>query len=486
MRRDFGAFVGDMLVPFTAEPGAEVQWFHQEMIDELQAWYDAEEPYPLILQCPPGHAKSTYAKMLCAWIHANDPDSKLGYFCYASELANTHAAEVQDMVFNRSYSAAFPWVRLNEKRTVTDKGRGAIRKADKHELVGRKGSFQAAGLNGSITGARLDVAIIDDPIKGPEEAQSDRVRDKIWNVFRRVIKTRRRPGRPLRILMILTRWHLDDPAGRLIKRDSNARVVNFEALRREEDHPNDPRAHNQALWPAVVDAPELLEVEREDPEGFSCLYQGNPAPPEGIELKAEWLNHRWYELSNRPRTYYWAMDPKGGSKDPRSSRVVIQLWCVYHDMPAKAYLVDQRRGLWSQPETIEMLRRLNKLPTWGSAAGKWIEAKADGKAIVDTLCNEIPGLEAVEPQGDKVVRLRGVAHYFKAGNVILPHDEVVGCEWMTDPEEGFIAEHLAFPNFPWDDQVDTTTLALKQIFGTVKPAAATHAERLRKRLGAFM
>ena len=438
------------------KPDFELQWFHEALCSEIQEWAETDDPYVLILQMPPGHAKSTYAKLFCTWFHGVDPDGNVVYTSYGQDLADEHCGDIQQTMFSDEYRECFPDTQLNTRRTVTDKeGRGARRTKDLHEIVGHEGKLSAVGTGGPITGGRYDIVVIDDPLKGPKAASSDMIRNDQWNWYTRVVLTRKRPNRKMRVLLLLTRWHMDDLAGRIQKyQPENCRVVSFEALREDMSDPRDPREEGEALWPAVETKEDLEKLRVLDASGFASLYQQKPVPPGGTIIRASWTEHRWDVLPAQKGRWVWACDPKAGSKDPKSSRAVIQLWFQPESEPGRIYLVDQRKGVWDQPETLAQFELLDKLPLWKKASAKLVEDKADGKAIIATLKKEIPGLIPVPAQGDKVVRAKATTPYWHAGNIWLPKDE--HAEWVPE----FVNELTLFPGAPHDDQVDAMSIAV--------------------------
>lgn len=441
------------------KPEFDIQWFHSRICEEITSWAEVITPYVLILEVPPGYGKSTYAKLACAWCAGRDPDSRVIYTSYTQDLADEHCGDVQSAMFQEEYKALFPETRLNERRSVTDtESRGARRTKDRHDIIGHDGGFRAVGVGGSITGFRADWIVIDDPLKGPKAASSPTVREDQWRFYNRTLKTRKRPGRPLRFLLLLTRWHLDDIAGRIQAREKDVKVVKFEALKDKYDDPADPRDKGEALWPAVDTKEELEQKKETDAAGFAALYQTEPVPEGGAIIKAKWLKNRWEALPAKKGTWIWTCDPKAGSKDPDSSRAVIQLWFQPQETPGRIYLVDQRKGVWDQPETLEQLRNLDDLPLWKRADAKIVENKADGKAIIATLEKEIPGLIPVEPQGDKQVRARATTPYWHAGNIWIPDEKIR--PWVPE----FVDELTMFPGASHDDQVDAMSLAVWWFF----------------------
>ena len=100
------------------------------------------------------------------------------------------------------------------------------------------GTVRAVGVGGGITGYGAGLIIIDDPVKSRAEAESRNIRDKVFDWFNDDLYTRLKPDAP--IILIQTRWHEDDLAGRLLAEaaeDANGEkweVVSFPAIAEEE------------------------------------------------------------------------------------------------------------------------------------------------------------------------------------------------------------------------------------------------------------
>src|SRR5205085_1394901 len=77
------------------------------------------------------------------------------------------------------------------------------------------GTVRAVGVGGGITGYGAGLVIIDDPVKSRSEAESITMRDRVFDWFNDDLYTRLEPDAP--IILIQTRWHEDDLAGRLLK-----------------------------------------------------------------------------------------------------------------------------------------------------------------------------------------------------------------------------------------------------------------------------
>jgi predicted phage terminase large subunit-like protein len=457
----------------TMMPDWELPWFHVLLCRELQAWWLSAETYHLILELPPGHAKSWYAKLFVCWAFARDPGLRAAYTGYGQDLAEEHSGDIQGVMMEEAYTRLFPATRLNTRRAVSDDTRGAKRTKDEFHVVGTTGRFKAVGIGGPLTGFRSDLGIIDDPLKNAKDAASATVREDQWRWYTRVLKTRKRPKRTLKFLMLLTRWHLDDLAGRVQEREGRRwRSLRFPALKEGPPTADDPREDGEALWPDVATVAELEEIRESDPEGFASLYQARPVAEGGALFKDAWYVQRWVTLPAGPGLWIQSWDLRNDGKGKNTSWAVGGLF-FRPQGSALTYLVDVVRGRWSPDESFMVIRRINCEPTaplttdleremearrglWSRASAKLIEKKADGVSALSLLYAEVPGLIPVKPTDDKVTRARGTTAIHQAGNLILPQSALWVVSW--------VGEHVTFPASAANDQVDMTSQALDYLY----------------------
>ena len=166
--------------------------------------------------------------------------------------------------------------------------------ADDSQSAGRwslksGGSVFAVGAGGAVVGQRADLIVIDDPLRGREEAHSESAREKLYEWYVSDLLTRLRPGG--KICLISTRWHEDDLFGRLAQ-SGRYGIINLPAVAEDGD---DPLGRNPGdyLWDSDPDYPygEFLRAQREAqlPSNWSALFQGRPAPEEGDFFRAEFF-----------------------------------------------------------------------------------------------------------------------------------------------------------------------------------------------------
>lgn len=458
-RRSFVFFVAQV------RPEYDLEWFHLRICHEVQAWAESEQAYHLVLSMPPGHGKSEYAKLALAWLITRDPSMQLAYACYAQSLADTHMGGIQGILESDTYMRLFGRI-LNPRRAVSDERRGAKRTKDHFEHLHGSGFVKSVGVGGGLSGFRLDVAVCDDLVKDAKVAYSQVNRDTVWDWLTKVVMTRKRPHRQLRMMLIGTRWHLDDATGRLIEAmPDDVKVITFEALRSDMSDQEDPRAAGEALWRAAADEAFLNRYRQVDPEGFEALFQQRPIAAGGNLYDLGWFAH-YDALPDVAGTWSTSWDPRGGGAKDAGSYCVAQLWFSPQGVQDQHYLVDQRRERWSPGEALAAFKALMSDDLWGRAKTWYVEGKADGKMLLDmgrsTAHEHKISLVEVRPDKDKVQRARDVQPVVRVGKVFIPRRAAWLGVWKS--------EVVHFPGAANDDQVDAMTQYLAKRSKTRRPA----------------
>jgi len=422
---------------------------HILLLGEYLAKVERGEILRLIVEMPPRHGKSeTTTIKFPAYYLGKHPDRRVIIASHTANLAarfsmrarndfDQYAPEVFGLRVNPEVAAMYRWDVLDPNAPPGQPPGGMV----------------AAGIGGPITGQGAHLAVIDDPVKDAEAANSKLQRDAIWDWYRFVLRTRLFPGAA--VILVLTRWHEDDLAGRLLKQAAEDpladqwTIVRLPAIAEEGDPLG--REIGKALWGEQYDVRALAAVKASvGSYVWAALYQQRPAPPEGNILKREW----WKFYRQAPEAFdeiiqSWDCAFKDHKDD---DYVVGQVW---GRKKADKYLLDQVRGRMSFTATLTAIRTLSA--KWPRARAKLVEDKANGTAVMDTLKHEIPGLIAVEPEGGKEVRAQAVSPDIEAGNVYLPDPSTA--PWIHD----FLEECTAFPKAPNDDQVDAMTQALLRL-----------------------
>jgi len=416
----------------------------------------------LMVFMPPRHGKSEVStKKFPAWFLGRNPDKEVIISSYAADLAYDFSRIARNTL--KEWGPVLWGVEIAKDNAGVERW----------GIEGTRGGLTAAGVGGPITGRGAHVAIIDDPFKNWEEAVSPTIRENVWNWYRSTLRTRLAPGGA--IILIMTRWHEDDLAGRLLEEMKRGTGEDWEVLSlpavAEDEKDALGREPGQVLWPERFSEKEYEDTKKAvGSKLWASMYQQRPAPDEGGIFKRRW----WKFYRQQPARFDEVIQSWDCTfKDAQSSDYVVgQVW---GRLGADKYLLDQVRDRMDFPTTLQAIRTMTA--KWPQARAKLVEDKANGPAVIATLKREISGLIAVEPEGGKVVRAQAVSPDVEAGNVYLPDPSVA--PWIHD----FIEETVAFPNGANDDQVDAMTQALNRFAkGDVKPKINTERRSVTERV----
>jgi predicted phage terminase large subunit-like protein len=424
----------------------------------------------LIISTPPQEGKtSAVTRAVPLWLLMGNPDLRIAVACYSKELAGEFGEWIRDQIshFDGTDGELDLGLRVDRSRKARTFWK----------IAGRMGLFIAAGMQaGTITGRAVDALIIDDPYGGMGDADSASFRANVWSFW--VSKALPRLPGAAPVILIQTRWHEDDLAGRLRAADDGHiwRVINIPA---QADHDpdrgeTDPLGRAPGQWlesargrtRAQWEARKLATSVRE----WTAMYQGRPSPVTGNV----WQRGAWVRYTERPWTsdgevrfaegfdeliQSWDM----AFKDTKGSDYVVgQVW---GRRGAQAWLLDQVRDRMTFTETLAAFKRLTA--RWPQASAKYVEDKANGTAVIDSLRSKIGGIIPISPHESKYARAVSVSPFVEAGNVLLPADELEVLDVAA-----FVDESAAFPNGAHDDQVDATSQALQQLLLDGAGAAA--------------
>lgn len=401
----------------------------------------------LMLLLPPGSAKSTYVDVVfIPWFMGKFPRRNVILGSYGTTIARKQGRRARQLVRSSSYSALMG-VGLSKATTAAE------------EWALTNGSeFMGGGLLSGITGNRAHLGIIDDPIAGREEAESATIRDKTWDAYIDDFCSRLVPGAPQ--VMVTTRWHQDDPAGRILPEKWNGesgmidgrdgrrwRVI---CLPAEAEHADDPlgRAYGEVLWPQWF-TPGHFEPFKRNRRTWTSLYQQRPSPDEGTFFQKTWF-HR-YKLADLPRrlrkygTSDYAVTEDGGDF------TVHRIWGI--DAAGDIWLLpggyrgQSNSATWIG-EKVSLIKA--HMPfAWfgeGGAIQKAIEPallRAMKEASVRCRLEWLPSIT------DKPTRARGFQSRAATGTVHIP----------DGPEgDAILDEYIRFPAGKHDDDVDNGSL----------------------------
>ena len=247
----------------------------------------------LMITMPPQHGKSEGAtRRLPAFVLGQDPDKRIAIVSYNAIKARKFNRELQRIMDDDRYYELFPQTLLAGQANYQEQGRRSrnyARNSDECEIVGYQGSFKTIGVGGSLTGEPVDMLIMDDLYKDASSAWSPVIRQNVADWYDTVASTRLHNDSQQ--LLVFTRWHMEDLAGRLLEQEGvydpieNPQgwlLVSFPAIQNRPPSEQDPRAEGEPLWPERHSLEKLLEIKGRSPTVFESLYQQNPQPSQGL------------------------------------------------------------------------------------------------------------------------------------------------------------------------------------------------------------
>lgn len=440
-------------------PTYSASWFTELVCDSIDTFLsevNQKKSPRLMLFAPPRSGKSEIvSRRFPAFALGKYPDISFIATSYASDLSSRNNRDVQKIIDDEPYKRIFPQTKLNGKNIKTTAQSKWLRNSDIFEIVNSRGVYRSAGVGGGITGMGGEVLIVDDPIKDAEQADSIVYRNKVWDWFNSTLYTRCASGGG--ILIILTRWHEDDLAGRLIEQNKKGegddwQIISFPAIAETNElH----RKEGEALQPDRFDLQSLNKIKMAvGSRVWNSLYQQRPSAIEGSLFKRE----HWQ--------YY---KPLSNNVDEIKSQLgikrIIQGWDTAFKKTDSAdfsagltvgvsdnryYILDLVKEKFEYPELKKTVQQY---------AEKWnpqvvlVEDKASGQSILQELKRQtrIP-LLAYKVDKDKVARANSVTPVLESGLIYLPEQT----NWVYD----FIESLSLFPNGAHDDDVDSFTMCL--------------------------
>lgn len=464
---------------------------HHRLINAHLEKVERGEIKRLMIFAPPGHAKSTYATVAFpGWFMGRNRDK--GIICASHEkgLAEGFSRRVRNWVNSEEYYEIFDLELARDSKSVS---RWQVQYDD--EGRERKGAeYYAVGVDSSITGRRADGGIIDDPVKGRKEADSETVRESTWQWYLSDFRTRLKPGSF--IIIIQTRWHQDDLSGRILPADYDGGsgwytakdgekwyVLSLPALARENDIMG--RKVGEALWPKLDDGTpwytaEVLEQEKrtQGARNFSALYQQTPSEEEGEIIKRSWWR-KWPGALPPKILYLIQSYDTAFSEETTADYSARTTWGIFDYQDFLKVLAETEGIEIPEEERIKasrikyatiLLERFNErlaYPELRREATRSnmryhpdriiIEKKASGQSLIQDLRKAglpVTGIK-LDKFDDKISRANTAS--------IVPES---GCVFYMDRDwaKSVIDQCAVFPNGEFDDMVDTCTQAWAYLY----------------------
>ncbi len=418
----------------------------------------------LIIETPPQHGKTTtVTETLPSWYLGRWPRRRVILASY------------NDVTAQR-------FCRRNREKLLEHGGRifgvspGGVNRANEFELAGGGGRLISRGIMSGITGNPADLLIIDDPIKNRQEADSPAYRARLWEEWQNSLKSRLAAG--AKVIIIMTPWHEDDLAARVLAQEKNVTLLRLPV----EAGENDPlgRAPGEPLCPELGKDEAWLRQFREsyvsDPAGgaraWQALYMCSPRAEDGNLVKREWW--RRFRLGEPGGFHEELISVDAAFKGGETSDfVAITVWGRRGSDYYLLYCLNRRLDF---PQTLAAIRTVRGL--FPRAGRILVEDKANGSAIVQVLGRELSGVLPVQPRGGKVARVNAVSPAIESGHVFVPEGEA----WA----EEFLDQWTAFPAAAHDDMVDSASQALAYMLQSPMGASLSQTDESGEAFGGML
>jgi len=394
---------------------------------------------------PPQEGKTTWIVHYIAWQLIRNPWLKVVYATYSQARANAVSRQIRGLVRQWTPLAAGS---SNVQRWETKEGGGLL----------------AAGRGSAMTGFRSDFTVIDDPIKDMQEAQSELIRETTVDWFSSVVLTRM--SNLSQIVVICTRWHKDDLIAHVVK-SLSATYTNIPA---QASHDDDVLGREIGEWlPSVQNRSEdswKLIKAAVGTYVWQALYQGDPQVTGGSYLNVD-------KIDVLPAESVIYQDAHTGTFMTLDRALVIQSWDltfgdidttgkkrktdgsyvaghVYVVLGAQKWiLVDRVHARLTFTESVSAVLRMSA--KWPQTSRIYVEKKANGAAMLNTLRKRAALIRPVEPGGSKEVRALAAQPLVDQGGVAVLD---------TVFDERMFQEFRDFPFGKHDDDVDAFTQAV--------------------------
>jgi predicted phage terminase large subunit-like protein len=427
---------------------------HSLLMRHLDRLIDPTDPLrQLMVFMPPGSAKSTYGSVVMpSYAMGKYPGTRIIMASYASPIAQKQSRRVRAIVRQPKYGPIFN-ARL-----------AAGNESVESWALDNGSEYMAGGILSGMTGNRANGLIVDDPVKGREDADSETIRRKTREAYEDDISTRLMPGGWT--LIIQTRWHEDDLSGGILPKDWAGEsgmirgrdgldwfVLCLPAICDRSDDPLG-RKIGEPLWPEWFTDGHFERFKR-NPRTWSALFQQKPTPDTGDYFKREWF--RYYETKPKALRIYAASDfAVTDERDSEGEPDWTEHGIIGVDPEGNSFVLDWWRGQTASDVWIETL--LDMAAKWKPLL--WFgEGGVIRRAIEPSLRKRMKERKVYQVMrwlpsiSDKPTRARSIQGRYSMGMVYHPAP-ALGYDWQVHLD----GQLLSFPAGKNDDGVDVMSL----------------------------
>lgn len=381
---------------------------------------------------PPRHGKSELVSIrFPAWFLGRNPDKRVIGTSYGSRLAERFSGMARNLFDDARWPFTIQLAQDTKSKQMWD-------------VVGHRGGYIAAGVGGPVTGFGGDLVLIDDVVKDRETADSQTYRDGVWDWYQSTLYTRLEGDAA--IVLVMTRWHEDDLAGRLLAEAEQGgeqwQVLSLPAIAEDDE---ECREAGEPLWPEVFPLKRYEAIRASvGSRNWNALYQQRPTAEEGAMFKRQWFKVVPVAPEGLRWVRYWDLAASTKTSADYTASAAVAL-----GDDGTLFVRDMVRGRWEWPDAKRIMKT-TMLSENGCIHG--VEEALHGLAAIQELRRD-PELVRVAVRGekvgkDKMSRAMAWSARAEAGKVAL-----VQGAWVND----FIHEACTFPVGTHDDQVDSVS-----------------------------
>jgi predicted phage terminase large subunit-like protein len=445
--------------------GREFQRPHLDLIDRVLSEAAAKGRQRIIVNVGPRYGKTRAVRWACLDLLMRQPDKRIIYGSYGKDLAHEQTRWVRDQIEAHDLGIAV---------------RQDTRRSDRWWIADHDGGMLAAGIGSGITGFGADLFVIDDVIADDKQAQSDTWRKTGWRWYTQTAFDRLEPNAT--VVIVMTRWHAEDLAGRLLAEQPGVWTHIRIPTVAEADDPLG-RLPGELLWPERYDEQAVAEQRTTLTEhGFAARHQQRPSAAEGGLFKRNQFKHwRWADEPSLGRKallldgrevyletlWKFLTVDLAISKKTSADYTAVGVWGITLD--GDLLLLD---GLRRRIGEDEHFPNVNALRSRWDAGTVWVEKSQHGTTLVYEAGRAGMPIDKLEADADKYTRAIPASTRAKAGRLWLP--SVSDAAWVTE----WIDELAAFPNAAHDDTTDVVAYAARVAAAhwlPMEPAEVTHA-----------